>query len=114
MIEINTVTDALEAVASLIREPSRWTLDAEARYETGARVEPTNPAAVAWSIGGAITRALDPEAEDITDAEWMRRTNLEMETYRTLGITTDRADGDLPDHLSTMRVLRDARDRLAA
>lgn len=113
MTTINTVADALDAVAHLIGEPSRWTVDAEARNASGGPVAPTSPRAAAWSIGGAVERVIDPEATDITDAEWRRRTDLESATYRALGITTDRADGGLSDHRVTVLVVRDARARIA-
>ena len=49
-----TPLQVLSEVRELFHDPSKWTRFANARNQSGYRVEPTDPTAVCWCLNGAI------------------------------------------------------------
>lgn len=120
MTTMYTVPEVLAGIANLISDPTRWMAGEriEAQDVNGEEISPNHPNATVWTIGGAITRLIDPQAvhEDGDDAEadeWDRRVKLECATYHALGIATDRADGGWLRHDVMLLALNQTRDRLS-
>lgn len=115
MTKLETVPAVIAGIVSLISDPACFAAgNVEARDVQGNPVRPTNPRAVQWSIGGAVECLIDvdgvrEDGDDAEHAEWSRRSALAAETYRALGITTDRPDGGLVRHDIVMLVLSHAR-----
>lgn len=72
--ETMTVNEAITAMLALYATPGTWVQAGIAQDAAGRPVKVESPEAVAWSLKGALYRAVgDPDADGITEAEWRRR-----------------------------------------
>ena len=94
--------DILAQAAALLSRPEAWTQGASARDAAGHRVDPIDPRAVAWDLGGALDRvaAGNTTLADAADAAVM--------SLAQPGLPGIGALNDALTHAEVLALLRDA------